>query len=297
MRWPEPRENQNPWYPQFVTFSGAIDASVYASKEDASTIGIGGGTFTFDATSGVITWSTTISLLSAYVGFLWQLIPGQISLDDGQIFYVELPRAPTDQTTVPPLKASNLSTASRDSSFVLAVRVGNKVYWRNGAVMGDGDSFQVFEATGGQGGGGGGSGIGTAGQKIRNVITVATGETTDQSSFTVKGDYALDPDDYEITGTSVEIRLVGVGSITNSATTGNIQLFNLTDSAIVTTLNFNGGGDTAPVKKTSGALALASGLKMYEIRVRVTGGTPPADKLLATWVGFQVDNIFLDGGT
>lgn len=294
MKWPIPRKNIDPWYADFVDLEDAQDASAYAAREDRNIIGMGGGIFNFTLSSGLITWADTLELLSAPTGFVWRLEDGEISLDEGELLYVALPRFPTDNTTVSALKATNLSVVDGDGAFVLAIRRNSKIYWRNGAVMEDGSSFQVFEATGGQGGGGGGGGgIGAPGQKIPNVITVVTNEVTDQSTYQVVGHYSLNPLDYVIDGTSTQIRFVLSGYNTLVSLTGNLQLFNLTDSSLVTTLALSSA--TFPTKVSTGALSLPGSEKMYEIRIRVTGGTPPADKFVCSWAGFQIDNTFLGG--
>lgn len=299
MKWPIPRENLDPWYQGLLDMSNAMDASAFAAREDRNIIGMGGGLFNFTLLSGLVSWADTVELLSAPTGFVWKLLAGDISLDEGEILYVVLPHFPTDNTTVTPVKASNLSVVDGDSAFVLAIRRNSKIYWRNGAVMEDGDSFQVFEATGGQGGGGGGGGgIGSPGQMIRNVITIVTNEVTDQSTFEAVGHFSFNPLDYVIDGTSTQIRFVLNGYITLSTTIATVQLFNFTDSSVASTLVLSTGTTatpTSPSKISSAALSLPSSEKMYEIRIRVTGGTPPADKFICSWSGFQIDNVFLGG--
>jgi len=83
-----------------------------------------------------------------------------------------------------------------------------------------------------------------------------------------------------------------VGLVTNIATTGDIQLYNLTDASVVSTLSYTGAGSSTPTKQLSASLTLPASEKMYEIRIRVTGGTPPTDKVFAMWAGFQIDNTF-----
>lgn len=600
MKWPIPGEHVDPWFEAFVDLMGEVDASGYAAREDRNIIGTGGGTFTL--TGGLITWAGTISFLAANTGFLWQIAPGNITLADGQIWYVNLVRAPADNITLANVVASNLSAAADgDAAFVIAVRRGSKVYFRNGRVLDDGDSFEVFEGNGGGGGagtltvftfrpGGGltgpsvfdnfaslyvafqasqlasqgselftvimddsvaavvvpsgayamphtvlrnrfGPGInqtpvelangavisglqgivglqidnpsaatpgitvddgeclileGTAilatgnaiidvigsaplptidlgvaslldpasvtvtgsilirvvgagaqmspgalvgagskqvqvlddtsfvysntgtvdqstmvrlwptangtpqtancnanynevllidgsggpftvtlplvaffrrgqpviikevggsfsgvvtidgngalidgqatltfnvvgetlflvsddannawhiisrkrfdsvfagGDRIRVPIAMALDAETDQSTYQVVGNFSLNPADYDISGMTQEIRFLAVGLITNSVTSGDIQLFNLTDSAVVATHTFTGAPETSPTKKLSSALVLPVSEKMYEVRIRVTGGTPPTDKVFAMWAGFQIDNI------
>jgi hypothetical protein len=158
MKWPIPRKDNPQWYDQLVDMMNAADASSFAAREDRNALCLGGGTFTFTVSSGQVTWSAAIEVLAASTGFAWQVPANSASLSEGQVMYLQLPRAPTDNTIVSAITVSNLaSVTDGDGAFVLAVRRNNLLYFRNGAVMADGDSFAVFAESGGSGGGGGGT--------------------------------------------------------------------------------------------------------------------------------------------
>ena len=328
MQWPVPGENLDPWFDSFSDMMDEVDASVYASREDRNIICMGGGIFT--AALPLLSWVGEIQLLAANTGFLWLMAPGNVSLADGQMMYVELPRAPQDNVYLTPVVSSNLSAVvDGDAALVICIRRGTTVYFRQGDVLQDGEALAVFEQGAGQptlifqqagttvgtrpklnfasgavlvDNGGQNrvdvtiSTIGVVGQTLRRHIPLTLTQNTFEATFQVMGDFSFDPDDYTITGTTRQIRFIAVGFITLPATTGEIQLYNLTDAVAVATLSFTGGGDTTPVKKVSSLLSLPVVEKIYEIRVRVTGGTPPTDKVFAMWAGFQIDNLFTGGG-
>ncbi len=148
-KWPIPTRNIDDWYDPFVNLSISVDTSTFANTEDRNALCMGGGTFEFTLSSGLLTWDDTIEILSANTGFVRSIVAGSLILGEGDLFFVELHRYPTDNAIIPALKASNLSVISNiNDSFVLAVRRNNLIYFRNGRNMQDGDSFKVFETTG-----------------------------------------------------------------------------------------------------------------------------------------------------
>lgn len=141
MGWPIPTENFDPWYEAFIAMVGAMDASAFAAREDRNVLLIGGGTVSYsvDGGSGVgtFTWSAPIEFTSL-TGFFESLPAGSIGLLDRQMMYVTFVRAPTGAVNVSAAAAYTLP--QNDSALVVCVRVGTKLYFRNGRVIVDGDS-------------------------------------------------------------------------------------------------------------------------------------------------------------
>lgn len=152
MNWPYPSENQDPWWETFKTLMQAQDASGYAAREDRHLILFGGGTMTFTAGTGLLTWASEINILAAISGFKWYVAAGSISLNDGEVAYVDLSRYPTLNSSLAIAKAAQVP--STDSALALCVRIGNKVFFRNGRSINDGSSFALLEIETGGGGGG-----------------------------------------------------------------------------------------------------------------------------------------------
>ena len=107
-------------------------------------------------------------------------------------------------------------------------------------------------------------------------LPITLDQSTDQPSFDMVGGFGLNAADY------TQIQFVTLGAVTSNLLTGEIRLHNLTDAAAVITHTYN---TTNPTKITSAPLILPAGEKVYEIRIRVTGGSPPADRVFCTWGG------------
>lgn len=150
MQWPYPSDDEDPWYSKDVDFKNAVDASVYAAREDRHFIMAEGGTVAWDLGTETLSWSAILQLSAPITGFLWQVNAGNIVLANGEVMYVTLTRGPGANTALTPAKASTVP--STDGAIVLAIRIGDVIWWRNGLRLGDGDSASSISP--GSGGGG-----------------------------------------------------------------------------------------------------------------------------------------------
>jgi len=114
---------------------------------------------------------------------------------------------------------------------------------------------------------------------ITGRATMVTQQSSDSSVYEVIGGLSFNATPYST------VRFETLASVTGGGLTGEIQLYNLTDAAVVTTNPYV--GVTSPTKLITGALALPAGEKIYEVRARVTGGTPPGDRVIVTHAGFE----------
>lgn len=135
----------------------AVDASLYASREDRQLVLMDGGTFSFiiDPLTNLATlsWGGTINIAAPITGFKWFIGAGNLVLLDGEVFFANLPRAPLNNAALTPQKGSQVP--STDADLVIGIRRGNRFYFRNGRSLEDGDSLNILEVTIGMGGGGG----------------------------------------------------------------------------------------------------------------------------------------------
>lgn len=152
MNWPYPSENQDPWWEAFKSLMQGQDASGYAAREDRHIILFGGGTMTFTAATGLLTWASEINILAAISGFKWYIPIGSISLSDGDAAYVDLSRYPTTNTSLAVAKATQVPNT--DSALIICIRIGDRVFFRNGRSIDSGSSFALLEIETGSGGGG-----------------------------------------------------------------------------------------------------------------------------------------------
>lgn len=264
MKWSFPSEGSNPWYEAFNAMVSAMDASGYASREDRHLVMMEGGTVTFTATTGLVTWSSPIEILGAITGFRWSISAGSISLLDGEMLYVDLSRSPTKDTSVTLTKASKVP--SSDEALFLAIRRNNRVYWRDGKVLQNGDSVELFQTTG----------IPVAGA---GLTPLAINESTPDATYLVVGALEIDNADFATAD------FVALGNVSSISLDGDIQLYNLTAGSALATLNFT---ESAPTQKSSTGLNLAAGANIYEIRIRLTNGSTQNDLLFCRWAGLDL---------
>lgn len=129
---PYPTRGQDPWFTGHEATLTEIDLQSYAYREDRGILAIDGGTFTFSAITGVLSWSASINLTSDVTGFLWEVVAASVNLEDGDYLYLDLPRGPITITAVTPQVAQIVPNTSE--AYPLAYRRGSLVYFRQGVL-------------------------------------------------------------------------------------------------------------------------------------------------------------------
>ena len=149
--FPYPDQNSNPWGTVFQSMVDAIDASLYAGREDRNVVTMGGGTMAFTASSGVLSWTADIELLASFTGYVWRVAgPGSLTVTDGQAIFLTVTRAPQGVTTYTLQLGSVTSNEPRgDDQLLLGFRRGTRIHFRDGFVLNDGDSRIVFDSSSG----------------------------------------------------------------------------------------------------------------------------------------------------
>ena len=190
MQWPYPSVDEDPWYAKEVDYKNAVDVSGYASREDRHLILAEGGNVSWVLGTETLAWSAILQIAAPVTGFLWQVAAGNVVLANGEVLYVTLSRGPGANTAVTAAKASTVP--SNDGALVLAIRVGDVIWWRNGLRLADGDVATSISPVSLGGGGGvsdlqgawdGGNTIATAGAETiqgapNNVAGVKGGGST-----------------------------------------------------------------------------------------------------------------------
>ena len=138
MAWPFPNENQDPWYDALSLFASAQDASGYAAREDRHLVLADGGVISWDAGTSTLDWDSDILIASPITGFSLRVEAAAVSIDAGQALYATLIRAPTQNSVLAVTVSSQVP--STDTAYLLAIRIGTQIYWRNGLLMDDGDT-------------------------------------------------------------------------------------------------------------------------------------------------------------
>jgi len=139
-----PAEYQDPWFQIFERFVNGLDAALYAGREDRNLILLGGGTVAWDATAEELSFSLDIVITSPQTGYAMSLSTAEspITIQDGQVLYVDLSRGATGAASLTPYVGNVVP--SSNNAFMLAVRRGTIVYFRNGRGFADGDSGTLY---------------------------------------------------------------------------------------------------------------------------------------------------------
>lgn len=149
MEWAFPSENQDPWYPSYEDQIRAQDASGFAAREDRNLILSGGGTLTWNVSTG-LTWTDPFLVWSPATGFFSLLVPNTLLPQNGQCIRTEIVRAPGSNKNV---AAEVANTAQNtDNSLVLGMRSGTSFLFRNGALIQDGVTIDAEDLLSGAGG-------------------------------------------------------------------------------------------------------------------------------------------------
>lgn len=144
MKWPFPREGQDPWFDAFEGFVQVLDNSGFASREDRHITLQQGGLISFDGDTGVLSWAANIEIVAAITGFRWEIATGSIVLSEGEMFYVDIPRAPTKNTVVVAKKSNQVP--STDQALFIAMRRDDRIYFRDGFILEDDVSSRILSS-------------------------------------------------------------------------------------------------------------------------------------------------------
>jgi hypothetical protein len=317
MSWPFPEDGQDPWYDALRSFADFQDASAYAAREDRHILLMEGGTVTWTASTGIVTWSDPIEVLAAITGFRWSIPAGSLTLQDGEMGYLELVRSPTQDLNLT-FNVARQAPPS-DQALLMCIRRGTRVYWRDGYVLNDGDVVLLFSSLGGGATGPAGGdlagtypnptvdglqnrpvaatapspgevltwsgaqwapAVGGGGGGVVTSLGVTAAQFSTNLAPQVIGNFELDASAF------ASVRFLTVGYVSGGGVTGTIELFNLTDVTSEYIETFT--GVTTPTRRLSGALTLPGSAKMYEVRARLTVGVPFADIVFAQWAGFEL---------
>ena len=283
-----PSEDQDPWYEGIRATLSAIDASVFTTREDKNFVLFGGGVVSWNALSGALAWTLPLEAVAATTGFHW-LIPdpvngGSIVLQDGEFFFVELTRAPQSTQSIATNVGSRINPS--DNSLVIAQRIGDIVVFRNGRVIGDGQSIILF-----------GPAVFT---QVDFVYGVAGRQTTIEVIPEAIGGFYFDPSQYFPGGGGItrEIRFEALISTTDGSTPIPVeaQLRDLTNGPVITNSVISSVEETAPELVESPVLEvgvdIVSTPAIYSVELRMddTSGTPgPSDQAACFYAALRIN--------
>jgi hypothetical protein len=115
-------------------------------------------------------------------------------------------------------------------------------------------------------------------------LTLVLHNNTASQSDVVFGAFNFDPTDFS---GATDIRFKATGYVTLGTLTGTVILYNVTDSTTAATLTFT---SVTLGEQISATLSLPSSNKIYEMRLKVTGGggLGSSDLIVCEWAGMQI---------
>lgn len=286
MNWPFPSEFATPWYKALEDYSNALDASGYAAREDRHLTVRGGGTISWDATTGVLTWTDPIQIVSPIAGFILSVPAASVTIAEGQFLYATLVRAPTRNLNVE--VAVGNQVPNTDVDLLLTIRVGSSLYWISGAEQGSGETMPGV-AIPNVGSGAKDWQVDFADVYLYTQAPVAVEETIGQAQFdgsrvgsSELRFFAMMSPTFAASGTAI-MRLYDQGPAAGPP--GTAQLV----ASLTTTVA--GGPQHLDQLLSIGAVVAPNQIidapRMYEVRV-ITSGATPGDTIFVGGGGMEV---------
>lgn len=142
MSIPFPSQFAEEWYATWQSMMSAIDSHHFAAFEDRNFFVLGGGVWTFNASTGVVSWDDSLVFSTPSTGNPQTLLAASDTIEDGEMLTVDLSRGSSAPTTL----AAGVETviSPNGATVALCIRYGNAIYFRNGMVISDGESLAVF---------------------------------------------------------------------------------------------------------------------------------------------------------
>lgn len=146
LKWPYPAEGVDPWYESFQGLIEAQDVTTSGLLETKNIIFSGGGTLSWNASTGLLSWSAAITVNSANTGYAETIAAATVSVpQDGLIGYVNFVPFPTGGVALEVLVTDALPNYEIDQTLLLFRRSGSTLYFRNGVVLESGSALPVFD--------------------------------------------------------------------------------------------------------------------------------------------------------
>jgi hypothetical protein len=275
--WPYPNQDNDAWYDTFKALVNAMDASFFTTREDKNFVLFGGGSVSFNATTGVLSWTSPFEAVSATSGFHWYIpapaTGGSVTLQDGEFFFVELTRNPQSSVAVVARVGSQINP--NDNSLVIAQRIGSVVVFRNGAVVASGQTIILF-----------GPRVMT---QVYEIVGLAGKQETQLSSWQGVGALRFVPTDFYPGGLGItrEVRFEAWLETTDDVTPlpAQVRLYDLTNGAPITASVLSSSSLTT-ARQVSGILVVGTDIPNattdFEVQIRLddTAGSPtPSDQI------------------
>jgi len=124
--WVYPANQQVPFFSVFVAMINAMDADAYGLLEYQRTVLCQQGTVSMNYGTNTLSWTEDLEFISAVTGIIATVTgPGSISLPDGTVLWVTIPRPMVAPVTLTVNSGGNMSSSRGNQ--LLALRRGSTV--------------------------------------------------------------------------------------------------------------------------------------------------------------------------
>lgn len=152
-QFPYPAEFEEPYFPAIKSYFLATDSADWALAENINFIWAGGGSFSWDATSGALTWSSAVTIRTKTTVFSATIAGppapgGTVTLQDGECAYFQVPRLQVSNQNISLLigPITLIPGVRLHDIRLFATRIGTTVYFADGKSLKDGESGEIFGA-------------------------------------------------------------------------------------------------------------------------------------------------------
>ena len=149
--YPIPSEFEEPYFASAKSYFLATDQADWALSENDNTIWAGGGSFSWSAITGLLTWATAVELRTktSVRKTIVQGPPapgGNVTLQDGEVAFFEQPRLQVADRivslTIGPI--TQLPAVRLHDITLFATRIGTTIFFADGKSLKDGESGEIF---------------------------------------------------------------------------------------------------------------------------------------------------------
>lgn len=130
---PYPSARARSWYEDFVSFVTAVDAALFAALGLPHLLRSGGGTISWNAGTGTLSWGDAFVFSMPTTGFQWTLPAGSVIVPDGSFVVFAVTHGVTANVTVAAVVTTTIT--DHTSAIVLCRRLGSTILFHGGHLI------------------------------------------------------------------------------------------------------------------------------------------------------------------
>lgn len=130
---PYPSDRGRSWYEDFVAFVTAVDAALFAALGLPHLLRSGGGTLSWNAGTGVLSWDEAFVFSMPTTGFQWTLPAGSVTIPDGSFVVFAVTHGVTANVSVTAVVTTTIT--DHTSAVALCRRLGTTILFHGGHLI------------------------------------------------------------------------------------------------------------------------------------------------------------------